>query len=263
MASPSSELPDLQPLAGQLVVFTGKLSSLGRRDARALVARLGGVAANDVNLKTTMLVVGAEGFGPNLAGGKSHKVQRAEELNSLQAARISIVSEEEFCGLAGVPTADALKRQYYALRDLAGRYRSLREDQLRYMVKCGIVQPVFHTNAETFFAFPALGVLKQANDEVEQGASFRAVVRAFLASHRGQLAFDFRLDAAPARVLALRRPTATDQPGPEAKPRVAAHNTGSRRVLEKCGFVVIGEGVVPPETTGGDPIHEYLLSLDA
>ena len=55
------------PLAGQLVVFTGKLSSLGRKDARALVTRLGGVTADDINAKTTMLVIGAEGFGPAAA----------------------------------------------------------------------------------------------------------------------------------------------------------------------------------------------------
>ena len=45
--------------------------------------------------------------------------------------------------------------------------------------------------------------------------------------------------------------------------RVAKHNVASRRVLEKCGFTVIGEDVVPPETTGGDTIEELLLSLDA
>ena len=54
----------IRHLQGQLVVFTGKLSSLGRKDARALVARLGGATADDVNAKTTMLVVGAEGFAP-------------------------------------------------------------------------------------------------------------------------------------------------------------------------------------------------------
>ena len=63
MPSPAPDLPGCQPLAGQLVVFTGKLSSLGRKDARALVARLGGATSDDVNAKTTMLVVGAEGFG--------------------------------------------------------------------------------------------------------------------------------------------------------------------------------------------------------
>jgi RimJ/RimL family protein N-acetyltransferase len=45
--------------------------------------------------------------------------------------------------------------------------------------------------------------------------------------------------------------------------RVAKHNAASRRVLEKCGFTVIGEGTVPPEVTGDNPIEEYLLSLDA
>ena len=66
---PSSS-PDssASPLAGQLVVFTGKLSSLGRKDARALVTRLGGATADDVNAKTTMLVIGAEGFGPPPSG---------------------------------------------------------------------------------------------------------------------------------------------------------------------------------------------------
>ncbi len=45
--------------------------------------------------------------------------------------------------------------------------------------------------------------------------------------------------------------------------RVAKHNVGSRRVLETCGFALIGEGVGPPVTTGGEPIHEYLFSLEA
>jgi RimJ/RimL family protein N-acetyltransferase len=44
--------------------------------------------------------------------------------------------------------------------------------------------------------------------------------------------------------------------------RVAKHNLGSRRVLEKCGFTIIGEGVVPPDTTGGEAIEEYLFSLE-
>ena len=52
------------PLAGQLVVFTGKLSSLGRKDARALVVAPRRRHGRRVNARTTMLVVGAEGSGP-------------------------------------------------------------------------------------------------------------------------------------------------------------------------------------------------------
>jgi tetratricopeptide (TPR) repeat protein len=213
LPSPSSDLPGRQPFAGQLVVFTGKLSSRGRRDARALVVRLGGATSDDVSAGTTMLVVGAEGFGPAANGDdssgdsreKSNKLKRAEELNR-NGSRIRVVPEEDFCRLGGVPTVDTLKRQYYAMRDLLVRYRALREDHLRYLVKWGVVRPVLRTNADTFFGFPDLAAIKQANDDLEQGASFRAVVRTLLAFSNGQLTFDFRIDAAPAKILMLTRP---------------------------------------------------------
>ena len=230
LPSLSSDLPNRQPLAGQLVVFTGKLSSLGRRDARALVARLGGATADDVNAKTTMLVIGAEGFGQQTDGDKSNKLKRAEELNvargedSGDSIKIEILTEEQFCTLAEVPTPDALKRQYHALRDLMARYRSLREDHLRYLVKCGIIRPVLRTNADTFFAFPDLGAIKQANDELDQGASFRSVVRSLVATRGGQLTFDFRLDAAPAKILTLQR-RAAKPPGRAGPTLVAARET--------------------------------------
>src|SRR5262245_58738492 len=178
MPSPSPDLHDPRSLSGQLVVFTGKLSSLGRKAARELVARLGGATGDEVNARTTMLVVGAEGFGPALHE-KSNKLKRAEELN------VRVVTEEEFCRIAQVPTASVLKQQYHALRDLLARYRCLREDHVRYLVKCGLLRPVFRSNADTFFAFPDLAVVKQANDGLDEGASFRSIVRGMMASRQG------------------------------------------------------------------------------
>ena len=117
---PSSSPESGVPLAGQLVVFTGKLSSLGRAQARQLVTRLGGATADDVNAKTTMVVIGAEGFGPPAASKaadgleaapdaveerlpgsgrsvreKSNKLKRAEDLNALPGAarQIRILTE--------------------------------------------------------------------------------------------------------------------------------------------------------------------------
>jgi tetratricopeptide (TPR) repeat protein len=189
------------PLAGHLVVFTGKLSSLGRKDARALVERLGGETADEVSARVTMLVIGGEGF----AGGAStsNKIRRVEELNAQDGLSIRVLSEEQFCRMVGQPTPAELTRQYYAMRDLLARYRSLREDHLRYLVKYGVIKPVLRTNADTFFAFQDLAHIKQANDEVSQGRSFRSVLRTLLASRQGQLAFDFRLEAAPAKIVAL------------------------------------------------------------
>src|SRR5262249_9699052 len=142
--------------------------------------------------------------------------RRAEELNAQPGAAtppIRIVSEEDFCRLTGVATPDALKRQYHAMRDVMARYRSLREDHLRYLMKCGVLRPVLRTNADTFFAFPDLTVIKQANEGLGQGIAFRSVVRALIAARQGQLEFDFRLDAAPAKIITLRRPETT-RPAP-------------------------------------------------
>jgi tetratricopeptide (TPR) repeat protein len=210
LPSPSNGLSGVQPLAGQLVVFTGKLSSLGRKEARSLVARLGGVTADDVNARTTMLVIGGEGFGP-ATEDKSQKLKRAEELNAQAPSgqAIRILAEEDFCRLAGVPSVHALKRQYHAMRDILVRYRALREDHLRYLVKCGVLRPVLRTNADTFFAFPDLSIIKQANDGLDQGIAFRSIVRTLLASREGQLEFDFRLDAAPAKIITLRHPSSS------------------------------------------------------
>jgi len=203
LPSPSSDIPG-QPLAGHLVVFTGKLSSLSRRAASELVARLGGSTADDITARTTMLVVGDEGFG-SAAREKSHKLARAEELNAQHEGRIRILREADFCVLAGVPPPDALRRQYQALRDLLARYRALRDDHVKCLVKCGLVRPVLRTNADLFFGFPDVATIRQVNEQLSKGASFRAVVRSLIASRHGQLAFDFRLEVAPARVLTLER----------------------------------------------------------
>jgi tetratricopeptide (TPR) repeat protein len=218
---PSPERPQ-QPLAGQVVVFTGKLSSLGRRAARDLVIDLGGTPADEVNARTTMLVVGAEGFGP--AAEKSNKLRRAEELNAEAAAPIEILQEAQFCRLAGVPTPEALRQQYSAMRDLLARYRSLREDHLRYLVKWGIIQPVLRTNADVYFAFQDVAAIRQCHEDMAAGVSFRTAVRTLVASRQGQLAFDFRLDAAPAKILALARqsPTPPVRPGTPTRSRDTA-----------------------------------------
>ena len=186
-----------RPLADQVVVFTGKLSSLGRKEAQALVIRLGGSAAEEVTTKTTIVVVGAEGFP---GAEKSHKLRKAEDLG------LRVVGENDFCRMAGIQPPEDLKLQYYAQRDLLSMYRGLREDHLRYLQKWGLIRPVMRTNSDTYYAFSDLLLIRQVSTELES-APFRAVVKALQAARSGQLAFDFRIDAAPARIIKLKRPT--------------------------------------------------------
>jgi tetratricopeptide (TPR) repeat protein len=210
--SPTSAVP--QVLSGQIVAFAGKLTLLGRKEARELVERLGGTTADDVTAKTTMLVVGEELASqaePDAAAReKSPKIRRAEELNANQAGVIEIISEDAFCRLTGVPAPADLRQHYHGTRELLARYRALREDHLRYLVKCGAIKPAQRGNTEIFFAFQDLGLIKQAHDELARGSTFRSIVKSLLAEQEGQLSFDFRLDAEPARIISLEgRPAKT------------------------------------------------------
>ena len=101
----------------------------------------------------------------------------------------------------GATGAAALSR-----RQLLERYTHVREDQLRYLQKWGLIRPSHRAHGETFYAFPDLTIIRQADAELASGLTFRAVLRNLLASREGQLAFDFRLHAPTAKVLELKRP---------------------------------------------------------
>jgi tetratricopeptide (TPR) repeat protein len=90
-------------------------------------------------------------------------------------------------------------------RQLLERYTHVREDHLRYMQKWGLIRPEPRADGETCYAFPDLAVIRQADEALAEGVTFRAVLRNLLASRSGQLAFDFRIEAQPAKVLQLKR----------------------------------------------------------
>jgi len=73
------------------------------------------------------------------------------------------------------------------------------------MQKWGLIRPGRRAHGEAFYAFADLAAIREADTQLAEGGSFRAVLRALLASRAGQLAFDFRLEAQPAKVLQLRR----------------------------------------------------------
>ena len=56
------DVPTDLPLQGETLVFTGRLWSVSRKEARAAVERLGGACDDDVTPRTTLLVVGADTY---------------------------------------------------------------------------------------------------------------------------------------------------------------------------------------------------------
>ena len=224
--------PDAPVLRDETVVFTGKLWSFGRKEARALVETLGGTCDDDVTVRTTLLVVGAGTFpdgAPDLSlllddnSTQNQKLRRVAIVNAAQPGRIRVLSEDEFCRVAGQPAVAERRTQHYGIRDILSMYPALRLDQLRYLEKWGFIKAEFRNNADTFFGFADLTTLRRLCEELQQGASFRAVLRDLQASRTGQLAFDFRIEAHPARII-------------ELKPRVA-HTAGAPGSLTDAAMV--------------------------
>jgi tetratricopeptide (TPR) repeat protein len=220
------------PLRGHTVVFTGKLWSLSRKEARAIVERFGGTPADDVTLKTTLLVVGSDTYPdgvPDISrlasdqSTSSQRLRRAAHVNAEQPDRIRVITEDDFCRMTGRPSVAELREKHYAQRDVLAMYPALREDHLRYLQKWGFIRQAIRNNTDTFFGFGDLTLLRQVHAGVQQGASFRAVLRDLQATRSGQLAFDFRIDAQPARILTLKPregPSSRSDAGARGRPDV-------------------------------------------
>ena len=228
--------PDERPLRGATVVFSGKLWSFGRKDARALVEVLGGVSDEDVTVRTTLLVVGAASYpdgAPDLAvllddtSTQSQKLRRVAQINAETPGRIRVLSEDEFCRLAGQPAVAERRTQHYGQKDVLAMYPALRLDHLRYMEKCGLIKPAFKNNADTFFGFADLTTMRQMAGELQQGIAFRAALRSLQSSRVGQLAFDFRLDAQPARIIDLKSRSGTSNSTSGTPSTMGTSSTGN------------------------------------
>lgn len=240
--------PNAPPLRGETVVFSGKLWSFGRKEARALVEVLGGATDEEVTVRTTLLVVGAASYpdgAPDLSvllddsSTQSQKLRRVAQINADTPGRIRVLSEDEFCRLAGQPAVAERRTQHYGQKDVLAMYPALRLDHLRYMEKCGLIKPAFKNNADTFFGFGDLTTLRQMAGELQQGTAFRAALRSLQASRVGQLAFDFRLDAQPARIIDLKSHAGTSTPGTLGTPGTP----GTLGTLGTPGTLGTGSGV--------------------
>lgn len=73
----TDDFDETHPLYGQYVVFTGALSTMGRKEAFQIVANLGGHPENTITKKTNFLVIGNDEFRKSRQDGETQKMKKA------------------------------------------------------------------------------------------------------------------------------------------------------------------------------------------
>jgi hypothetical protein len=171
------------------VVFAGRLASLDPWDARAIAERLGATVADELSDTTTLVIEGAAAADAVL--------RRARQANEAAPGRVRFLDEDRFCDLAGVPSPSALRRQFHPASDLRERYRHVREDHLRYMEKWGLIRPAHRSPGETYYGFPDLAVVREADAALAEGASFRTVLKSLVAARSAAIRCSWRRRCPP------------------------------------------------------------------
>lgn len=96
--APSGEVDETNPIFQKVVVFTGSLSRMERKDAFQIVANLGGIPKDSITAKTNVLVIGTTDYAKNIKNGKTGKMKKAEDLQK-KGNDIIVLSEDAFFDL--------------------------------------------------------------------------------------------------------------------------------------------------------------------
>jgi DNA polymerase III subunit epsilon len=94
VGDPTKHDPE-SPFYGRVVVFTGSLMSMQRKDAQQLIADIGGINGKGVTKNTDFLVVGQQDYRVVGDDGMSSKQEKAIKLID-NGSELEILSEDEF-----------------------------------------------------------------------------------------------------------------------------------------------------------------------
>jgi predicted TPR repeat methyltransferase len=142
---------DASIFKGKPVAFTGRLASLARADAVALVRRHGGRPASSINRRTSFLVVGQDGWPLQKDGRLTNKLRKARSL--IRAGfNITVMAEEEFLDRFGLAACPEGVRRVYSTAHLS-RLLKIPGERLRKWMAAGLIRAVSNVNGVSVFDY--------------------------------------------------------------------------------------------------------------
>jgi tetratricopeptide (TPR) repeat protein len=163
------------PLAGKHVAFTGRLASLTRSEAAALVKKHGGVFVPRVTRQTTLLVVGQEGWPLQKDGSLSRKLVLAHRMQAAGLG-IAILPEADLLRLLGLEGIRDGVHGRFTLAEL-GRLLKVPRDRLRAWMRAGLVAPVDTVHGVAYFDFQQVTGVRSLWDMARAGVTLERLRR--------------------------------------------------------------------------------------
>jgi tetratricopeptide (TPR) repeat protein len=125
-------------LAGHRVAFTGGLASMTRSEGIRLVRAHGGHFTVSVNRRTTMLVVGQDGWPLQADGRLTNKLRKARGLQQA-GCKIHITSEDDWLTHLGAQLREQAIHRLYTMTQLSGLLK-VPGNQLRRWMAAGLIE---------------------------------------------------------------------------------------------------------------------------
>jgi tetratricopeptide (TPR) repeat protein len=138
-------------LAGQRVAFTGGLASMTRPEGIKLVRLHGGQFTISVNRRTTMLVVGQDGWPLQADGRLTNKLRKARALQQA-GPTIRIISEDDWLSHVGAKSSEEAIHRLYTMTQLSALIK-VPGNQLRRWMAAGLIEATASTDGLSRFDY--------------------------------------------------------------------------------------------------------------
>lgn len=160
-------------LTGERVAFTGTLASMTHRQAFAEVEKHGGTASEHVSRKTTMLVIGEEGWPLEADGRPSVKWQEVTRWRQ-EGLEIRIVTESDWLGFVSLQDQKQEMHRHYTPAMLS-QLLNVPVNVIRGWERSGLIKPASQIHRLSYFDFQEVAGARRLADLVAAGVSCKEI----------------------------------------------------------------------------------------
>jgi tetratricopeptide (TPR) repeat protein len=171
-----------QFLKGKRVAFTGKLASMTRAEAVQLIQAQDGEFVPAVSRRTSLLVVGLEGWPLQKNGRLTRKLLQARRLQHY-GYPIVVLSEEEMLSQVGLQARTEGIHQLYTAAQLC-QVLHIPGERLRAWMNSGFIQPAETANGVCYFDFQQVTCAKTLCDLAQAGVSTKRLRQSLEQLHK-------------------------------------------------------------------------------